>query len=127
MGYRTEFNLFVYLSAQEEPLNEQHFNPTEEVLKIVEELRESSEDAHYALEEDGQTASHASWSEHEQELAEFSKKYPTILFELAGIGDETTDIWSKYFKNGRMQYCEAVISFPPFDESKLQEVTDKYF
>lgn len=59
------------------------------------------------------------WYEHEEDMRRFSKLYPFILFELSGEGEESGDIWRKYFLNGKMQYCKSKIEFEPFDETKL--------
>ena len=59
------------------------------------------------------------WYIHEQDMKELSKIYPETTFLLEGEGEESGDIWRKYFKNGKMQVCKAKIVFPAFDESKL--------
>ena len=59
------------------------------------------------------------WYKHEQDMKELSKFYPETTFLLEGQGEESEDIWRKYFKNGKMQVCKAEIVFPAFDESKL--------
>lgn len=59
------------------------------------------------------------WYEHEEELRELSTKFPNILFELEGHGEENDDMWIKYFKNGKMQRCNAIITFEPYDKTKL--------
>jgi hypothetical protein len=59
------------------------------------------------------------WYDHESDMALFSKKYPESLFVLKGEGEESGDIWIKYFLNGKMQRAEAKITFEEFDESKL--------
>ena len=59
------------------------------------------------------------WHIHEQDMKELSKIYPETTFLLEGQGEESEDIWRKYFKNGKMQVCKAETVFPAFDESKL--------
>ena len=59
------------------------------------------------------------WYQHEDDMKRFSKLYPHILFELSGEGEESGDIWKKYFLNGKMQTCNVKMEFEPFDESKL--------
>jgi hypothetical protein len=88
---------------------------------LVKNLRNSCDDALYALDPDGVCEQDCTWYEHEKDLKEFSKKYPSIVFELSGIGEEHDDIWNKYFKNGKMQSCIAHITFEKYDEDKLKE------
>lgn len=60
------------------------------------------------------------WYDHEEEMKDVSKKFPDVLFTLEGEGEESDDIWKKYFKNGKMQSCYAKITFDEYDESKLE-------
>ena len=59
------------------------------------------------------------WYDHEKHMKLLSQIYPETTFLLEGEGEESGDIWRKYFKNGKMQVCKAKIVFPAFDESKL--------
>lgn len=60
------------------------------------------------------------WYEHEEEMREFSKKYPKVRFTLKGEGEESGDLWEKHFLNGKMQVCKAKITFERFSRKKLQ-------
>ena len=59
------------------------------------------------------------WYDHEKHMKLLSRIYTETTFLLEGEGEESGDIWRKYFKNGKMQVCKAEIVFPAFDESKL--------
>jgi hypothetical protein len=41
------------------------------------------------------------WYEYEEDMRAISKAYPEYIFELAGSGEETGDIWRDYYKNGK--------------------------
>lgn len=60
------------------------------------------------------------WYEHEEQMKEYSKKHPSILFILSGEGEESGDIWKQYFKGGKSQICKAKITFDEFDPNKLK-------
>ncbi len=59
------------------------------------------------------------WYSHEEDMREYSKKFPLTLFALEGEGEEQGDVWCKYFQNGKMQECRRKFTIDPFDESKL--------
>jgi len=62
----------------------------------------------------------AKWYEHDNDMLELSREYPEVLFDLYGDGEDSDDMWHSYYKNGKMQHCPAEITFPPFDEAKLE-------
>jgi len=45
---------------------------------------------------------------------------PRVLLTLNGEGEESGDIWVKYYLNGKMQYEHSKIVLGPFDPSKLK-------
>lgn len=89
---------------------------------IIEEFVDSYEYAKYALTKDGQTSEPCKWYDYNEEMAEFSKKYPNWLFTLSGTGEEAGDIWKRYYLNGKVQEAVARITFDDFDEKKLKKL-----
>lgn len=87
---------------------------------VMQALRQENENARYALGEDGDAEESCKWYEHETEMKAFSKKYPEWLFALSGTGEESGDIWKKYFVNGKFQSAKAVITLEDFDPKKLK-------
>ena len=59
------------------------------------------------------------WYNWKHDMIALSKRFPNILFALHGEGEENGDLWNAYFKNGKVQICEAIITYEPFDENKL--------
>lgn len=127
MGYYTRYDMSVY---------EGDYNSYDIVKFMAEKNKEC--DAYYAFEYDLKNTlddindqsgavyalslegdDECKWYEHEKEMRDLSKVFPDVVFKLHGEGEENGDIWDKYFMNGKMQYCPAQISLPPFDKTKL--------
>ena len=60
------------------------------------------------------------WYEHETHMREISDQFPEVLFTLTGEGEESGDLWVKYFSGGKMQHCPGVMTYEPFDENRLK-------
>lgn len=87
--------------------------------ELISELREDSEGANYAIDDNGDTNESCKWYEHERDLRSFSSKHSGVLFMLSGEGEEAGDLWHEYYKDGKMQRCKAVITFDEFKEELL--------
>ncbi len=87
---------------------------------IIENLRNINKSAAIAIQEDGSTSENCKWYEHEDDLRKFSKMYPNWLFQLDGGGEESGDVWRKYFVNGEMQNANAKTVYEDFDRAKLK-------
>lgn len=90
------------------------------IQEILEQVGSEFEGLNYAIDEDGDCLSECKWYEHEAEMKSLSEKFPDIVFSLHGEGEESEDVWYKYFKNGKMQECYAKITYDEYDESKLR-------
>jgi hypothetical protein len=106
MGYYTTFSLEVENAPND--------------VDIIAVLRDWEEDAMYALDESGNTSESLKWYDHVVDMRAFSGQWPDVLFILNGEGEESGDIWRKYFKNGKVQMAKAKITFDEFDKSKLE-------
>ena len=60
------------------------------------------------------------WYDNEKDMLALSKAFPGILFTLHGEGEESGDIWNKYFLNGKMQVAKAEFAIAEFDPDLLQ-------
>lgn len=94
MGYHTHFHLTT--SAPEHDANHQ---------RAVAKLVGYRETVMIGNEE-------AKWLNHEADMLEYSRKWPDVVFRLAGVGDGDLDRWVKWFKNGKMQRWELVVEEP---------------
>lgn len=52
------------------------------------------------------------WYDHEEHMARYSKRYPNVVFVLDGEGEESGDIWRKWFKGGQIQRWKLEVSMP---------------
>ena len=61
------------------------------------------------------------WYDHQENMVEYSKKYPKVVFKLSGEGEERDDIWVEYYQNGKIQRekVEIKVAVAGFDKSKL--------
>ena len=109
MGYETAFSLDI---ADE---GDKDFN------EMISEFRNVSKKIADAIDEDGYCNNDTSdWSDYDDRLKEFSKKYPDAVFILNGDGEEEDDEWFTYYKNGKLQHCPKRIEYDEYDENKLQ-------
>ena len=103
MGYYTNFNL-------------RHDNDAIEAETLATELSEISG---YRWEDDLALSS-VKWYDWQKDMKKLSASHMGTLFTLKGEGEDSGDQWVAYVKSGKMQVVNAVITFAPFDESKLK-------
>ena len=87
---------------------------------LIEELREFSDEAVYAIDNNGDTEDSTKWYDHQDDLKAFSSMHPKVIFKLIGEGEESGDLWHEYYMDGKMQLCKAVISYPNFNSDLLE-------
>ena len=85
---------------------------------LIQELRLDYASAEYAIDRNGNTKNTATWYEHEADMKLFSSKHPEALFMLSGEG-QGLDLWRQYYKNGKVQHCKGVITYPAFNSDLL--------
>lgn len=103
MAYYTVFNLTV------DPENND----------IIEDFRKNP-NAEMALTAEGDPNEEAKWYNSDEDLINFSLKYPNHLFTLEGVGQENGDMWRLYCQNGKFKRLAVEIKWPDFDLSMLQ-------
>ena len=60
------------------------------------------------------------WYAYSKNMKEYSLKFPEVVFELRGIGEEFPDIWVEFFQDGKSYSKKAIIMYPPYSESLLK-------
>ena len=92
----------------------------EELFEYVSENKAEFKEFIYAI--IGKNA--CAWYNHEIDMIKLSKKFPRVIFTLLGKGDETFDLWKKYFYKGMMQIAKAEVTFPSFRKDKLEKIDE---
>ena len=59
------------------------------------------------------------WYDHREKMIDYSKKHPNVLFLLEGEGEESGDQWKEYYQNGKVQRCNAIITFEEYNPAKM--------
>jgi len=75
----------------------------------------ANEEMSYCLSDEGDSDQAGKWYDHEKDMRDMSKKFYGVLFTLHGEGEESGDIWNKYFLNGKCQVANARIVIDKFD------------
>ena len=68
----------------------------------------------------GESPEKIKWYSHEDDMRKLSHAHPKVLFTVRGEGEESDDLWIKYFLNGKMQKCVGTVVYPPFDAKRLK-------
>lgn len=104
MGYYTRFE-FEFLPA--DPFTSDHLYE-EDLMKGI---RAISGYNHF---------DEAKWYNHEEHLRKFTKGNKTVIIKLTGEGEETGDVWCKYFLDGKMaEYRQPKWSPPKLNLADL--------
>lgn len=119
MGYYTNF--FLSAKGYPEPLPEEKAKLLAEDIKGATDLEyvnyhHSPVDGGYHVEADAE----AKWYDCENDMYELSRRWPEVLFDLRGDGEETEDLWEQYWLNGEVQRNGIEIKWNPFERRKLK-------
>lgn len=112
MGYETSYELRMYDSASMAPVDDVLAESIRDALAWA----TSDTTADYAI-----TYFHEmKWYDHHQAMLWLSSRYPAVLFELTGYGEDTDDIWRKYYHRNMWCGGKATIVFPKYDADGLK-------
>lgn len=116
----SQTQLINYLKILKDNPTQSKFTVEMDTDEVYAQFYAQSEEARYAMTRNGSPSEECKWYNHEDELKNFSKKYPAYVFTLKGEGEESGDIWVKYFLNGKQQTANAKIIFDPLDINRLK-------
>jgi len=106
MGYYTDYDLSVSFS-------------NDSVLKRIVDEELIDENFNYT-DGDSELCLHSKWYDHKKDMLRISAMFPGVLFTLSGEGEEAGDMWREYYRDGKMQRADVIITIEQFDESKLK-------
>lgn len=68
------------------------------------------------------------WYDHDDDMLALSTRFPDVVFQLYGDGEDSEDRWMTYYKNGRCQVdaLHITVEEDPFDESKLLPLNNPF-
>lgn len=71
----------------------------------------------------------AKWYDYEEDMCLLSSKFPDVMFELSGNGEDQEDMWISYFYQGKTQHCPAIITYDDMDLKKMvsKELPQTYY
>ena len=91
------------------------------ISEILSQVKKSDfEEMFFAISEQGRTKESCSWYDHEGDIIKLSLLFPDTIFDLHGSGEESGDIWHKYFFRGKVQRCRAIITFDEYNQELLR-------
>lgn len=116
MSYNTNFSLAISGGPENVALACGAVN----LLSNVEPKSQLYEDPDWLTELIIEGSNSAKWYEHKKDMTLISKSCPGVLFTIEGEGEDVDDHWFEYWQNGKHQECVGVMTFPPFDHSKMK-------
>lgn len=115
MGYYTSFELYI------DNANELDDVTIRQVEKAIEELDifDRCGRAIYGW------SAYTKWYDCDQDMQALSYRFPTVVFDLRGDGEEQEDLWQHYYQGGRVQRDGLVVTYTwnGFDPKKLDPLT----
>ncbi|AUS02931.1 hypothetical protein NVP2275O_350 [Vibrio phage 2.275.O._10N.286.54.E11] len=110
MGYYTDYTLQVSTSSEaQKDIIAEAFRP--HCDWYVENIKES---LHWNC------SFNAKWYDYVDHMKSVSSQFSGLLFKLYGEGEDSSDMWVEYWRDGKRQRVEARIEYDEFDESKLK-------
>lgn len=115
MGYYTQYNLYVH---NYDGLNETERNDVNSAIEALNIFDGG----------DNWWSAYEKWYDHDDDMLALSTRFPDVVFQLYGDGEDSEDRWMTYYKNGRCQEdaLHITVEEDPFDESKLLPLNNPF-
>lgn len=113
MGYYTDYKLSWKIE------DDADIDTDEAIRQWLDE--NNNDEQFYGVWPEGEAES-CKWYNHEDDMKKLTNAFPHILFTLEGRGEESGDIWIKYFLGGKCQRAKARIVLDEFDPKKLERM-----
>ena len=92
-------------------------NVSEQEKEEIQQYIEENEDDFYLIFPDGASRNEGKWYDRNKHFNKLSLKYPKALFCLYCDGEDGSK-WLEYYKNGKEQRVEAIITYNEAKEEK---------
>lgn len=120
MGYYTQYKLKIEANLDIFSLIEEDFHDG----KIPTEYGTLKDIFPYM----GDFSDECKWYGHNEDMLAISTQYPNVTFVLEGHGEETGDVWKKWYRNGNVHVSKPELVYEPpttefyndVDDDKLQ-------
>lgn len=106
MGYYTYYSLKVKGVKNGQEAN-RLYNDLKALNNNYLEMYESSDSRITAFD----SSDSCKWYDHETDMLKLSQKYPHMMFQLYGDGEEYDDFWYEYYQNGTLDICPGRIVY----------------
>lgn len=117
MSYMTSYDLNIYDLKSREPANKV-LDPRS-IADLQDEIDRMGVFTDGDVSFDGLSA-YSTWYDCDEDMCLLSSKFPDLLFELWGTGEDCDDLWKAYYCGGAKQAAPAKISYDEFDPTKLE-------
>jgi hypothetical protein len=92
-------------------------------LSVINHLMLSNDNAYNAIDITGSSKGLVKWDSLEEDMVAFSKLYPLVTFVVYGEGEGKESEWRIFFKNGKYELQNAILTYPPepiFNENQMK-------
>lgn len=112
MGYYTDYELTATTRKGGAPLSNDVISKLNDAVKQLNIFESTDVDG-------ASWYTNAKWYDYENDMADLSKEFPDVFFELSGHGEDSEDVWIEYFCGGRFQYCQGRVVYDEPDMATL--------